>query len=176
MNSSAFTLGEEINNRKIRYVLYSNLWDKFIYPDIDLDFSKWRSIKYLNSDESDLNDDIATIPRNIGGLYLFYVKCKIITGMTEFPFYIGRAQLTSGQNLQKRVKEYFQKFAKDDERPKITRMIRYWGADLYLAYYPLPENEHIINVERDIINSLLLPMNDLIPDKQTKQAIKAFDI
>jgi excinuclease UvrABC nuclease subunit len=88
--------------------------------------------------------------------------------------YIGRAQLTDGQNLRKRVKEYFQKYSRSNERPKISKMFRYWAKELFLAYYPLPDNNTVVNVEKDIINSLILPMNDLIPDKQIKEAVKAF--
>lgn len=176
MDAAAFALGEEINNRRVSYALHKTLWEKFHYPHIDLNFSNWNSIKYLNDDGSDLNAEIMTVPNDRGGLYLFYVKCPVITGITEFPFYIGRAQLTNGQNLRKRTKEYYQKFAKEDERPKITTMMKYWGKDLYLAYYPLDDNEDIRDVEKDVINSLLLPMNDSVPDKQTKQAIKAFEI
>lgn len=175
MDSLAFDLGREINDRKVNYVLHQQLWDRFAYPGINIEFFQWTKIKYLNDLGTDFNEDIDTIPDNSGGLYLFYLKCKVIVGITEYPFYIGRAQLTDHQNLRKRIKEYFQKYSRDDERPKIYRMLRTWGKDLYVAYYPLEDNEDIVNFEKDIINSLLLPMNDLIPDKQIKQAIKAFE-
>ncbi len=175
MNSAAFQLGQEINNRKVPYILHKDLWDKFVYPGLDIDFSNWNSIKYLNDNGSAFNEEVDNLPSDMGGLYLFYIKCVIIKGITEFPFYIGRAQLTEGQNIKKRVKEYFQKYSRDDERTKIYRMLNLWGKDLHVAYYPLPDNDVIVNLERDIINSLLLPMNDLIPDKTIKQAIKAFE-
>lgn len=174
MDLPAFNLGEEINNRKVEYVLHMALWDAFNYPAIDLNFSNWGKIKYLNTAGTDFNTDITKVPDNKGGLYLFFVPCNIITGMTEFPLYIGRAQLTTGQNLRKRVKEYFQKYSNNAERPKLYRMLHYWGKDLHLAYYPLDSNNEIIQIERDLTNSLLLPMNDLIPTQKIKQAHKAF--
>lgn len=174
MNSSAFELGESLNNKTIKYFLHGPLWDRFNFDRLNLDFTQWQKIKYLNINGDDLNIAIDTVPNNCGGLYLFYVKCDIISGITEYPFYIGRAQLTEHQNLRKRVKEYFQHFSKNDERPKITRMFRYWAKDLQLAYLVLNDNADIIELEKQLINFLLFPMNDEIPDQEIKQAIKAF--
>lgn len=176
MIGSAFDLGEQMNNRTVRYILHKPLWNKFNYPSIDLNFSKWKSVKYLNDDCTDINSDVVQIPKNKGGLYLFYVKCPIITGITEYPLYIGRAQLTANQNLRKRVKEYFQHFARDAERPKITKMIKYWGDNLHIAYYPLDNNHDVVNLEKDIINSTLFELNDQIPDVEISEAIKAFNL
>lgn len=174
MDIAAFELGEQLNNRKVNYILHKEMWNKFNYPEVELDFFNWRKLKYLNDDSSDFNPEVNNVPDNSGGLYLFYIKCHILTGITEYPLYIGRAQLTEGQNLRKRIKEYFQKYSKNNERPKIFKMFQYWSNELFLAYYPLTDNENIINIERDIINALILPMNDLIPDKQIREAIKAF--
>jgi len=174
MIASAFTLGEEINLRKLEYRIFNNLWRRHTLPTIDISFNRWVKIKYLNDMCDNFNPEVETIPDDKGGLYLFYVKCPIIPGITDFPFYIGRAQLTEGQNLRKRVKEYFSKFRRDDERPKITRMFKYWSDDLHLAYFVLDENADVIDFEKMIINSLLLPMNDQIPDQEIRQAIKAF--
>jgi len=176
MINSAFDLGEELNNRTVRYILHLPLWNGFNYPNINLDFSNWISIKYLNNTGTALNTLVSSVPNNSGGLYIFYIKCPIIGGLTEYPLYIGRAQLSSSQNLRKRVKEYFQHYLMNDERPKITRMIKYWGSELYLAYYPVASNQNIINLEADIINSTLFAMNDQIPDQIISQAVKAFSL
>ena len=174
MLTSAFDLGENLNLRTLHYVLYEPLWQKYALPGVDISFKNWRAIKYLNAIGDNFNESIETVPNDKGGLYLFYVKCPIIAGITEFPFYIGRAQLTEGQNLRKRVKEYFSKYRRDDERPKITKMFKYWSSDLHLAYLALDDNDTVIGFEKNLINSLLLPMNDEIPEKEIRQAIKAF--
>lgn len=174
MLASAFDFGEELNNRQIRYYLHKTLWDRFDYHGVNLDFHNWNKLKYLNEAGTGLSTEIETIPSDRGGLYLFYVKCQIIPGITEYPMYIGRAQFTSSQNLKKRVKEYWQHYSRQGERPKITRMIRYWGSELYLAYLTLDENDAIIDLEKQIINSTLFEMNDQIPDTEVKQAISAF--
>lgn len=174
MLRSAFELGEELRLREVPYKLHSTLWNRFNLSDLNLNFDTWQKLKYLNIEGNGLNPSIEDIPNNSGGIYVFYVKCQIISGLTEYPLYIGRAQLTEGQNLRKRVKEYFQKYAKDDERPKITRMFNYWANELQLAYYILDENQEIVDLEKKLINSLLLPMNDEIPDEEIRQGVKAF--
>ena len=174
MLKSAFELGEHLKLREINYFISPLLWKKWDIDSLDLEFKNWEVVKYLNAAGDDFSDELTKVPNNKGGLYLFFVKCPTITGLTEYPFYIGRAQLTSGQNLRKRVREYFTKFAREDERPKITKMINYWGKDLYLAFFKLDDNSEIIDLEKKIINSLLLPMNDEIPDTEIKQATKAF--
>ncbi|MCF2221102.1 GIY-YIG nuclease family protein [Chryseobacterium sp. PS-8] len=174
MTGSAFSLGEELELRKVEYKLHRDLWNKFNFPNLDLAFGNWTKIKYLNATADALETDVENIPDDKGGLYMFYVKCEVISGITEYPLYIGRAQKTQTQNLKKRVKEYFQHFSKDNERPKITRMFKYWANDLHLAYITVDENDEIKDLEKHLINSLLLPMNTEIPDTEIKQAIKAF--
>jgi hypothetical protein len=176
MTGNAFSLGEEIELRKVCFKLHKELWDRFNFQNLNLSFNNWNKIKYLNDTGDELSEAINDIPNNLGGLYLFYVKCEIITGITEYPLYVGRAQLTHHQNLRKRVKEYFQKYYRNDERPKITKMFKYWAKDLHLAFITINENDDIKDLEKQIINSLLLPMNDEIPDTEIRQATKAFQI
>lgn len=175
MTGDAFDLGEAIELRKVAYKLHGGLWEKFNLPDYDLKFDNWTKTKYLNNDADDFDEGINNVPNNQGGLYMFYVKCKIITGITEYPLYVGRAQITDHQNLRKRVKEYFNKYRYERERPRITRMFKYWKKELHLAYYPLDDNEDVVKIEKQFINSLLLPMNTEIPDVEIKQATKAFE-
>ncbi len=174
MLNIAFDLGEKLNNQKISYYLHKPLWEKFDYPNLNLNFNNWQSIKYLNENGDDFSDEIKNVPNDKGGLYLFYIKCEILSGITEYPFYIGRAKSTKHQNLRKRVKEYFQKYLRKDERPKITKMFAYWSKELHLAYFVIDDNCEIVDLEKKLINSLLLPMNDEIPDTIIKQAVSGF--
>ena len=150
MKQSAFELGEHLKLREVPYKISPLLWEKWDI-DIDLNFNNWTTIKFLNDTGDDFNEDISKVPNNKGGLYLFFVKCKTISGITEFPFYVGRAQLTKGQNLRKRVREYFTKFAKEDERPKITKMFKYWNKNLHLAFIEVDKNEEIIDLEKKLL-------------------------
>ena len=174
MLDSAFELGKEIDNKKVLYKLHQPMWIKYDFDEVDLQLNNWTTIKYLNNDASGFHDDIENIPNDSGGLYLFSIKCPIIPGMTDYPAYLGRAKLTDRQNLRKRCREYFNKWYRNDERPKITRMIKFWGKDLYLSFMELEDNNDIDNYEGQLINSLLLPFNDKIPDKEIQQAINAF--
>lgn len=176
MNESAFDLGNELNSMVVRYILSNKLWNKFQINDFELNFDLWTKIKYLNERGDSFSDQINSIPNDQGGLYLFYVSCQTIKGITEFPLYIGRAQLTENQNLRKRIKTYFQKYRNNAERPKLFRMLRIWGKELRVAYIVLNSNIITVETEKKLINSLLLPMNDEIPDKKIKDAIKAFNL
>lgn len=175
MLNSAFAVGEEMALRKVPYILYNKQWSRYDLSKIDLKFANWTTIKYLNRNGTDFNEDIKKLPSNKGGLYMFSIYCPIIEGRTEFPVYVGRALLTEGQNLRKRCREYFQKYFKENERPKITRMFKYWGEELYLSFIVIDENDLLIDYEKKLINSLLLPFNDEIPEKEIKQAKKAFE-
>jgi len=174
MIASAFDLGEEINLKTLPYKLHQDLWVRYDLSAIDLSFENWQTIKYLNSDGTDFSSDIETVPNDRGGLYMFFIRCPILRGMTDFSIYIGRAQLTENQNLRKRCKEYFSKYRLSNERPKITKMFKYWSVELYLSFMPFEDNDTLIDFEKKLINALLLPMNDEIPDQEIKQAVRAF--
>ena len=176
MQNSAFQLGQDIDKKKVQYRLHQPLWIKHDLSALDLNIDKWTTIKYLNDEGTELNEQVKEIPNNKGGLYLFCIKCDIIPGITDYPVYIGRAMHTENQNLRKRCKEYYLKYAREDERPLITKMMNFWGSDLFLSYYELEENDEIADYERMLINSLLLPFNTVIPDQEISQAVKAFDL
>jgi hypothetical protein len=175
MINSAFNLGEELTSKALTFKLQQSLWLKYdLSADIDLRLTNWTTIKYLNQDGTDFHQDINKLPNDKGGLYMFSINCPVIPGRTEFPVYIGRAQLTDRQNLRKRCREYFTKYSRNNERPKIVRMFNYWAKEIYLSFIPLDQNAEIIDFEKKLINSLLLPFNDEIPDKEIRQAILAF--
>lgn len=175
MTEPAFDLGKDIILQTLNYKLAHRLWTRHDFSAIDLSLSEWKTFKYLNETADDFTEDINLLPNDAGGLYMFHIRCPIIPGMTEFPVYIGRAQLTEGQNLRKRCKEYFQKYARNNERPKITRMFEYWKDHLYLSFKQVGDNPNIVDYEKRLINTLLLPFNDSIPDVEIKQAIQAFN-
>lgn len=174
MPTPAFQLGTELNNKKIEYKLHQPMWSKYSFDDVDFNIENWTTIKYLNNEGDSLNSDINDIPNNLGGIYMFSIRCPIIYNITDFPVYIGRALLTEHQNLRKRCKEYYTKWSNSTERPKISKMMELWGGDLHLSYLTFSNNESIKEYEKQLINSLLLPFNEKIPDKTIRDAIKAF--
>lgn len=176
MLKSAFSLGEKLKVRNLTYFIYNKHWEKFDLSALNLEMSRWKTIKYLNTSGTDFHKDIKLVPKDKGGLYLFTVRTPILPGITDFPVYVGRAQLTEGQNLNKRCKEYFLKHRNDKERPLITTMFQYWSKELYLSFMEIKDNKNIIDYEKKLINSLILPLNDEIPDIQIRQAKKAFKL
>lgn len=171
---SAFHHGEKLKLRDITYYLYNKHWDRYDLKEVNLNFANWTTIKYLNSNGSSLNNDTSKLPNDSGGLYMFSINCPIISGMTQYPVYIGRALLSEGENLRARCRSYFTKYARSDERPMITTMFKYWKKELMLSFLPLADNSDIIDYEKRLINALILPFNDFIPDIEIRQAKKAF--
>ena len=169
-------LVEKLKARKIDYYLYDHQWLKNDPKSLGLDMSKWVTIKYLNDTGGAFNSDIGLIPKDTGGLYLFSINCPVIPGSTEFPVYVGRAQLTSGQNLRKRCREYFNNYKGGREkRVRIRKMFRHWSKYLFLSFYPMTDNSDIIKFEKILIESFLFPFNDDVPeDVVLREAKKAF--
>jgi GIY-YIG catalytic domain. len=115
---------------------------------------------------------MSDLPTNTGGIYLFVAKPNLIPNSHFYLLYVGRAHYTYNQNLRKRCKEYI----KEQSRPKVKRMIEGWGQYLYVRYLPLTDNDLIDSIESEIINKVLPPFNDMIPDKQIRTAVKAFSV
>lgn len=169
-----FDLGEKIAHHKLEFKVCPDLWKDGDFISDHISFDDVQEIKYLNDTGSILNADNEALPTN-GGLYFFYIKPTTFPEMTSHLVYIGRAQKTVNQNLRKRCKSYFQKYCKEDERPKIARMIKQYGKYLYLRYIDLgDDNDLIVELEAKLINNLLPPFNDEIPSKVVRDAIKAF--
>lgn len=159
----------------VQFMLYPINWTKFRSAKrLNIRKAYWKETKYLNEKGNDLNSGIKTITNKSGGIYLFIVKSDILPTISEYLVYIGRAQITPNHNLRVRVKKYFREYLSTNERPKITRMMLYWQRQLYLKYVEINDNKIIRTLETRLINTLLPPFNDLIPDKKIRKAIKAF--
>ena len=118
-----------------------------------------------------MNPSMNDIPGDKGGIYLFYARSGIIP-LNANLMYIGRAKITDHQNLKKRVREYYN----PKNRPRINILIQLWGTYLYVKYLPLEDNRIIEELEKRLINSILPPFNNEIPDKTVRDAVNAFDI
>ena len=159
---------------KITFILNTTLWDSFDgkIKQILHSFGTWAEIKFLDN-KGNKNPSLDTIPNDKGGVYIFIAKSEILPTDTHlYLMYIGRARCTEDQNLRKRCKEY----STNQDRPKISRMIRQWGKYLYIRYLPLDNNSLIDNIEAELINKILPPFNDKVPDQKIQRAVKAFNI
>lgn len=125
--------------------------------------SGWKSIKYLNDEGTAINKDISKVPNNSGGIYIFLLKPEVIPQMHRYIMYIGRAHRGGNYSLRKRCSTYF-----TDDRPKVARMIKRWGKELYLFYLPIQDSDDFIDkVERELIRVIIPPCNSQIPDHYT---------
>ena len=123
MTDDVVDMCSEIQTHNLTFVLNPDgAWTTFNekYKEIT-EKGDWCEVKFLNDDESALNDDIKKIPIDCGGIYIFILKGDIIPQSHVYIMYIGRAQNTQNQNLRKRVSHYI-----NDNRPKIIKMIKTW--------------------------------------------------
>jgi hypothetical protein len=176
MKIDAFITTFEDN--KLYDILYYHTpdrWGKIDLSDLDFDHNNWSSeIKFLNDNEIDVSDDIKKLPQDCGGIYIFFIKGLILPYFETYISYIGRAHFSDGQNLKKRCNSYYYEFFKNDTRPKIERMINKWGKYLYIRYYSSTDNDFIDSLEKKLINGILPPFNDEIPEIKINEPEPAF--
>lgn len=125
------------------------------------DANKWsKEIKYMNDDNTDVSDEIKNLPKNTGGIYIFYLKGLNLPHIENYVLYVGRCKYTKHQNINKRAKEYL-----TDKRPRIMKMFRRWKSYLYYRYFPDTDNDAISNNEIILIRAIAPEYNEDIPDK-----------
>ena len=170
-------VADDDENLKHEVLYYHNpsRWKDNILPTDDpiRDEKKWSvEFKYLNADNSDISNDIKSLPTDTGGLYIFFLKGINLPFFENHILYIGRCKYTRAQNIRKRALEYFT----DVERVMIRKMFRLWGTYLFYRYFPNTDNDWIAKTEALLIRAILPPLNEKIPDKVNVQAtVPAFD-
>ncbi len=129
-------------------------------------------IKYLD-DNGNISPEINNITKNHGGIYIFFIQGDTLPFCEKYIAYIGRAQLTKGQSVGKRLCEYLAESQKESSRPLISRLFKYWKDKLYVRYYQSEDNREIINGEAALIWSIMPPFNSEMPESiNTKQEQK----
>ena len=176
MRLNAFITTFEEN--KLFDVLYYHMpsrWHSINIDEFGLRAEDWsHEIKFIADNEIDVSDEIKGLPTDTGGIYIFFIKGIVIPYFEVYLAYIGRAQFSESQNLKQRCNAYYYEFFKEESRPKIFRMIEKWGKYLYLLYYPLTDNNIINELEVKLINAILPPFNDEIPEMIFKAPEPAF--
>ena len=166
-------IGRDIPISDLNFMLSTSLWDSFDSDILSIISApqKWVEVKLLTAD-GNKNPQLATLPADKGGIYLFLAKSHILPESLLYIMYIGRAHITAAQNLRKRCSEY----PTEKKRPKIVRMIKQWGQYLYIRYLPLEDNEKIDEIEAELINKILPPFNEAIPNQEIRGLVKAWRI
>ena len=173
MRRNAFDTEFEDRNFEISFNLNPQRWIDNC-PDCNTPIlceDNWQSeIKYLNSTNDGISDEIKEIPSDTGGIQLFFIKGITLPFFERHIVYIGRCHLSDSQNINKRAKEYF-----TDKRPKIKNMFKRWGQYIYYRYYPDTNNDMIDKNEVMLIRAIKPDFNEEIPDKLDYQPVtKAF--
>jgi len=167
-----------ISDTTIPMIATPQLWEQFDVAKFGFisDKSIWHTFKFLKDDDS-LSDEYNNIDRTKGGIYVFYINPNCIPDLHRYLMYIGRAQITTTQNIKKRVKEYYDKhIIRNDgylERPKVDRLFHFWKSYIHVAYLLLDDNDKIKKLEAELINRIKPPCNDEIPDRVTRKAVTA---
>lgn len=174
MITEAFPLGEQVKLHTFDFKLYPKLWEAFNIETHIIDSLEWQEIKFLNEEGTDFSEGVKNLPTDSGGIYIFIIKSNVLKGISEYLAYIGRAQFTENHNLRIRCRRYFYQYLNEKERPKITTLMNYYKNYLFLRYTKVTDNDLIIRLEAELINSLLPPFNDEIPNQTIRQAIDAF--
>ena len=155
----------------VRFILNTTLWESFNQDVLRVisNPQSWNEVKLLTTNGK-RNPRLSAIPNDKGGIYLFLAKSNILPESHLYLMYVGRAHISTSQNLRKRCSQY----PNEKKRPKIKRLIEQWGQYLYIRYFPLDDNAIIDNVESELVKKILPPFNDKIPDKKISAAVKAF--
>lgn len=171
----AFDLAQEIHNHLIPFILYPSAWEKFKWPKgVSHKTNSWKEIKYFDSSGTKLSPNISQVPTNKGGIYIFIIKTDVIENITNYPIYVGRARYTRYHNLRTRVRKYSTEYIRNDYRPKVVRFIDTYKNYLFLQYLEMTDNKLIEKLEARLIDAILPPFNDSIPNIKYRRAIKAF--
>lgn len=145
---------------QIEFELNINKWATMDEDIKALVSSGWKCVKYLNEDSTAVHTDVYSIPNDCGGIYIFMLKPDIVPNKHRYIMYIGRAHRASNYSLRKRCVTYI-----NDTRPKVARMMRRWGKELYLYYLPIHNTDaYIDKVEKELLRVIIPPMNSQIPE------------
>ena len=171
MDLRAFVASRREKEYQIEYVPNQNRWNEyFVGTDNPICHeSNWsEEMKYL--DNGQLSESIKSLPRNKGGIYMFYLKGINLPFVEHYILYIGRAKCTENENINSRARSYIH-----DDRELIQLMFDLWADQLYYRYYPDTNNETITKNEVLLIRSIIPPFNTIIPNNiQEQPEVNAF--
>ncbi len=144
----------------LSFELNIDQWESMDEEVKDIVSGEWENIKFLNDEGNALNEAVATVPDDVGGIYIFVLRPDLIPGLHLYIMYIGRARRGKGFSLRKRCKSYMR-----DTRPKVAMMRELWGKALYFYYLPIKDDLLIEKVERELNRVIKAPCNTQYPDE-----------
>lgn len=159
-----------------RYIMSPELWEKFTLKGLkNVDFTKWKSIKLMNTNGDAFSNSLDLIPTEYGGIYVYTINPEVLPACGSYIMYIGMATKTSSENLRYRVKSYQREIGTNYTRERLHRLFLKWGKYIYVYFLPInSDKKNIMELESRLIGALIPPCNADIQAKSVKQAVKAF--
>ena len=109
MHYRAFLTIDDNSSYELKYYHNPNRWNRCVAQlnnNPILDINNWTS-EYKFYDENGSPNLNNQLPDDMGGIYIFYLKGICLPFFENYILYIGKAEITNGQNIRKRVKEYY---------------------------------------------------------------------
>lgn len=125
----------------------------------------WKSVKFLKVNKAKLNDT--------QGIYMFVLKTanKIdLNGNGQLILYVGQTK-----NLKQRFGQYFNYESSDEPSDFLKRcMVLLWKGKLEFHYFETESltEKDLTNVEYDLIDSIVPPMNNRFRGELLKTHVK----
>ncbi len=176
MDINAFVeRNDDIKKYDCLYYLHPKLWnDNLLITSKLHSMDGWSDyIKYLN-DDNEVSEDIKNLPKDYGGIYVFFIQGLSLPFCERYLAYVGRAQCTRNESLRSRLKSYLKESQKPNGRTRIIRLFNYWKDHLYIRYFKSQDNEFIKQSESALIQAILPPFNTELTQYQIKAPQKAF--
>jgi hypothetical protein len=151
-------------------------WQKFCI-DIDLFKAKTRRIHTLTLNWQSQSFERACIPSipATQGVYMFVVnanRVRNLNGTCKYVLYVGQAS-----NLQDRFGGYFN-YATNDEPSNLLKriMVVVWEGSLDFHYFETPSmtDAELTEVEFDLIDTIIPPLNQRFRGRIVKKAVKLY--
>ncbi|ELS32758.1 MULTISPECIES: hypothetical protein [Pseudanabaena] len=114
----------------------------------------WNKIQFLPENANQ-------IPDNQKGIYSFVVSANIAQHPDcSYLFYVGK---TVDQNFKARYKQYLYEERKRKPRMHVLDMLKLWENYLWFCYVPIDDDVLISQLEDDLIEAFLPPVNRQFP-------------
>lgn len=154
------SVSSEAQSYRVDFMLWPRQWAQY---QNQYQF-KWTKLPF-----TDLN--AALVPSNAAGLYCFVAE----PGLANHPacsylLYVG---MTDRQSLRARYIQYLNEPKKRKGRPHIQSMLYRWDGYLYFYYAEVTNIALIAQLEGDLIQAYIPPMNKTLP-ASIRQVMGAF--
>ena len=83
----------------LSFELNIDQWESMDEEVKDIVSGEWENIKFLNDEGNALNEAVATVPDDVGGIYIFVLRPDLIPGLHLYIMYIAMMREIWGKEL-----------------------------------------------------------------------------